>query len=102
MGKVAAEPLPTGGSPQLHGGGQNQKWPTSGQGGYITPAAWGVPTASEREGLSTDPSGQVGSSLKQRCFPPHFWHFPVVFLKKILFLSFTMTQMHFPRQLEGF
>ena len=27
-------------------GGQNQKWPTSGQGGYITPAAWGVPTAS--------------------------------------------------------
>ena len=25
----------------------NQKWPTSGQGGYITPAAWGVPTASE-------------------------------------------------------
>ena len=30
------------------GGGQNQKWPTNGQGGYITPAAWGVPTASER------------------------------------------------------
>ena len=27
---------------------QNQKWPTSGQGGYIAPAAWGVPTASER------------------------------------------------------
>ena len=39
-----------GGSPPLPpgGGGQNQKWPTSGQGGYITPAAWGVPTASER------------------------------------------------------
>ena len=30
-------------------GGQNQKWPTSGQGGYITPAAWGIPTASDRE-----------------------------------------------------
>ena len=29
-------------------GGQNQKWPTSGQGGYITPAAWGPPTASKR------------------------------------------------------
>ena len=28
--------------------GRNQKWPTSGQGGYITPAAWGVPNASER------------------------------------------------------
>ena len=37
-----------GGSPPLQSGGQNQKWPTSGQGGYITPAAWGVPTASER------------------------------------------------------
>ena len=30
------------------GGGQNHRWPTSGQGGYITPAAWGVPTASKR------------------------------------------------------
>ena len=29
-------------------GGQNQRWPTSGQGGYITPAVWGVPTASKR------------------------------------------------------
>ena len=28
--------------------GANQKWPTSGQGGYITPAAWEVPTASEQ------------------------------------------------------
>ena len=34
------------------GGGQNQKWPTSGQGGYITPAALGVPAASEREAES--------------------------------------------------
>ena len=48
MGKVATSPLPPGGSPPLHSGGQNQKWPTNGQGGYITPAAWGVPTASER------------------------------------------------------
>ena len=29
-------------------GGQNQKWPTCGQGGYITPAASGSPSASER------------------------------------------------------
>ena len=35
------------GSPPLHSGGQNHRCPTSGQGGYITPAAWGVPTASE-------------------------------------------------------
>ena len=43
MGKVATTPLPPGGSPQLQSGGQNQKWPTSGQGGYITPTAWGSP-----------------------------------------------------------
>ena len=48
MGKVATQPLPLGGSPPLQSVGHNQRWPTSGQGGYITPAAWGVPTASER------------------------------------------------------
>ena len=48
MGKVATCPLPRGGSPSLQSGGQNPRWPTSGQGGYITPAAWGVPTASKR------------------------------------------------------
>ena len=48
VGKVAKCPLPPGGSPPLQSGGQKQKWPTSGQGGYITPAAWRVPTASER------------------------------------------------------
>ena len=37
-----------GGSPHLQSRGQNQKWPTSGQGGYITPTASGIPTASER------------------------------------------------------
>ena len=36
-----------GGSPPLQSGGQNLKWPTSGQDGYITPATWGAPTASE-------------------------------------------------------
>ena len=48
VGKVATEPLPPGGSPPLQSRGQNQKWPTSGQGGYITLAAWGVSTASEQ------------------------------------------------------
>ena len=33
---------------RIKGGGQNQSWATSGQRGYITPAAWGVPTALER------------------------------------------------------
>ena len=48
MGKVATSPLPSRGSPPLQSGGQNQKWPTNGQGGYITPAAPGIPTASMR------------------------------------------------------
>ena len=48
MGKVATQPLPPRGSPPLHSGGQDQSWPTSGQGGYLTPAASGVPTALER------------------------------------------------------
>ena len=48
MGKVATEPLPPRGSPPFPSGGKNQRWPTCGQGGYITTAAWGVPTASGR------------------------------------------------------
>ena len=48
VGKVATSPLPYGGSPPLQSGGQNQKWPTSGQSGYLTPAVSGIPTASER------------------------------------------------------
>ena len=47
MRKVATQPLPLGGSPPLHSGGQNQRWPTSGQGGYIIPAALGIPSASQ-------------------------------------------------------
>ena len=30
------------------GGGGDQKWPTCGQSGYVTPAVSGIPTASER------------------------------------------------------
>ena len=48
MGKVATPPLPPRGSPPPQSGGQNQKWPINGQGGYATPAASGIPTASER------------------------------------------------------
>ena len=36
------------GAPSLQSGGQNQKWPTSGRIGYLTPAVSGIPTASER------------------------------------------------------
>ena len=48
MGKVDTSPLPPQGSPPLQSGGQNQKWPIHGQGGHITPAASGIPTASKR------------------------------------------------------
>ena len=48
MGKVATSPLPYRGAPPLQSGGQNQKWPTSGQIGYLTPAVSGSPTAAER------------------------------------------------------
>ena len=52
MGKMATSPLPYRGSPPLQSGGQNEKWPTSGQNGYLTPAVSGIPTASERGGKS--------------------------------------------------
>ena len=48
MDKVATSPLPPRGSPPLQSGGQNQKWPINGQGGYVTPAASGIPAASKR------------------------------------------------------
>ena len=54
MGKVATSPLPSRGSPALQSGGQNQKWPTSGQSGYVTPALSGIPTTSE-------PGGEIRS-----------------------------------------
>ena len=52
VGKVATSPLPSRGSPPLQSGGQNQKWPTYGQSGYVTPAVSGIPTASEQGGGS--------------------------------------------------
>ena len=48
VGKVATSPLPSRGSPPLQSGGQNQKWPTCGQSGYVTPAISGIPIALER------------------------------------------------------
>ena len=48
VGKVATSPLPYRGSPLLQSGRENQKWPTSGQSGYLTPAVSGIPTAAQR------------------------------------------------------
>ena len=36
------------GIPSASERGRNQKWPTCGQGGYVTPAASGIPSASKR------------------------------------------------------
>ena len=73
VGKVATSPLPSRGSPPLQGGGGNQKWPTSGQSGYVTPAVSGIPTASERGGeIRSGPQvGKVATSpLPSRGSPP--------------------------------
>ena len=52
VGKVATSPLPSRGSPPLQSGGQNHKWPTYGQSGYVTPAVSGIPNPAERGGKS--------------------------------------------------
>ena len=102
MGKVATSPLPSRGSPPLQSGGtksevahlwarwlrhpcrlgdphrfraggQNQKWPTYGQGGYVTPAVSVIPTASERgDKIRSSPLvGKVATStLPSRGSPP--------------------------------
>ena len=69
VGKVATSPLPPQGSPPLQSGEQNEKWPTNGQGGYITPAASEIPTASERRAkIRSGPQvGKVATSP----LPPH-------------------------------
>ena len=59
VGKLATSPLPYRGSAPLQSGGQNQKWPTSGQIGYLTPAVSGIPTASDR-GAKTEMAPQRG------------------------------------------
>ena len=48
MGLVATSPLPSRTTPTLYSGEQNQKWPTSGPSGYITPTVCRVPNALQR------------------------------------------------------
>ena len=73
VGKMATSPLPSRGSPTLQSGGQNQKWPTSRQSGYVTPAVSGIPNAAERGGgIRSGPVvGKMATSpLPSRGFPP--------------------------------
>ena len=48
MRKVATRPLLSRGAPPHQSGGLTQKWPTNGQGGYITPSVSGSPSAREQ------------------------------------------------------
>ena len=66
MGKVATSPLPPRGSPPLQSGGQSQKWPIHGQGGYVTPTALGIPTASNR-GAKSEVAHTWASWLRHPC-----------------------------------
>ena len=66
MGKMATLPLPSRGSPPLQSGGQNQKWPTSGQNGYVTPTVSGIPIASER-GAKSDLAHKWAKWLSHPC-----------------------------------
>ena len=66
MGKAVTSPLPPRGSPPLQTGGENRKWPINGQGGYITLAAPGIPTASER-GAKTEVTDKWARWLHHPC-----------------------------------
>ena len=66
VGKVATSPLPSRGSPPLQSAGQNQKWPTCGQNGYVTPAVSGIPTASER-GAKSEVAHKWAKWLRHPC-----------------------------------
>ena len=66
VNKLATSPLPYRGSPPLQSGGQNQKWPTSGQSGYLTPAVSGIPSASER-GAKSEMSKKRAEMQRHPC-----------------------------------
>ena len=72
VGHMATKHLPPWGSQPLRSEGQNQKWPTSGQGGYITPTAYGFPSASERGGKIR--SGPQVGHVATKPLPP--WRSP--------------------------
>ena len=59
-------------APLHRAGGENQKWPTSGQGRYITSVAWGIPTSSGPGAEShVAPSGQGGYITPAAWGGPH-------------------------------
>ena len=67
VGKVATSPLPSRGSPPLQSGGQNHKWPTYGQSGYVTRAVSGIPTAAKRGGGGSEVAHKWAKWLRHPC-----------------------------------
>ena len=54
--------------PPLQSGGQNQKWPTCGQGGYVTPAASGDPHRFRAGGGIRGGAQKRAELLRNSCF----------------------------------
>ena len=65
-GGLVTSPLPFGGSPTLHSGGQNQKGPTCGSIYYITLATRRVPNALE-QGTESEMAQQWAEWLQHPC-----------------------------------
>ena len=65
-GKVARSPVPSRGSPPLQSGGQTQKRPMCGHGGYVTPAVSRIPTALER-GAKSEVAHLQAKGLRHPC-----------------------------------
>ena len=71
--KWLRHPCRLGDSHRFKAGGQNQKWRTSGQNGYVTPAVSGIPSASERgDKIRSGPlvAKMATSPLPSRGSPP--------------------------------
>ena len=66
MGGLGTSLMSYGRSPTPQKGGENQKLPTNGRSGYITPAAWGVPNALER-GTKSEVAHKWTDWLHQAC-----------------------------------
>ena len=72
--KWLRHPCRLGGPDRCRAGGGNQKWPTTGQSGYVTPAVSGIPTTTKPRGGGIRSGVQVGkvatSPLPSRRSPP--------------------------------
>ena len=69
MGVWVHNPCRLGVAKRFKAGGHKQKWPTSGPGGYITPAALGLPNTS-KQGIEAARAHKWARCLHD---PGHFW-----------------------------